>query len=488
VSSEFLHTTDKAAKSLKWTSLIEILSRTATPIVFIALATLLPPSDFGLLATATIVVSFTQIFIDNGLGRALVRHETTSLETVANTTFWVNLCLSVVLYGLIFLFAPWIAAGFHQNELVSIIRVLGLQVVVASTATVQQSLLQRNFAFKRLLAAKLCSAFIPGIVSILLASRGYGVWSLVFGALAMSIINSAALWIACSWKPRFGCDWAAVLPILAFGSWTLAEAFASWFILWGDSLIVGSFLGVEQLGLYRVACNISVVLFTIFLNPLIAVLYPYLSRLQGDSIALRNVFGKLNRLVTALALPLGLGVLLVAPATVPLIFGNRWTGLGLLLALISLRDGISWLAGINPELYRAIGRPDITVKTIFIAMCFYMPIYLLSAPHGLYIFVVARLGATILGLAVHVFFTTRLIGVRRTYLWNDNRTVAVACAAMCAAVFTGQALLSMMTSVSPAVSAVSLILLGAVVYAAVLWKVDPGLISLATRLLNRAAS
>jgi PST family polysaccharide transporter len=487
LTSEFLHATDKAARSLKWTSLIEILSRTATPIVFVALATILSPSDFGLLATATVVVSFTQLFIDNGLGRALIQYDTASLEFVANTSFWVNLALSLLLYVLLFAAAPWIAVAFNQQALLLIVRVLGLQVILASMATVQQSLLQRNFAFKRILAARLVSAFVPGIVSIFLAWKGYGVWSLVIGALTMSIINSIALWIACPWRPTFGFAWTAVLPILGFGSWTLLEGLGTWFLLWGDNLLVGSFLGVEQLGVYRVACNIALVVFTIVLNPLIVVLYPYLSRLQADPPALRDVFVKLSRLVTALALPLGCGMFLVAPAVIPLIFGNRWTGLGFVLSLISLREGVSWLAGVNPELYRAIGRPDINVKAIIITMCIYLPVYLIAAPRGLYVFAASRIAVTVISLGVHVVFTTRLLNLGRSYLWSNSRTIAVACAIMCVVVGAGQAFLST-TTVNPVISIAAMIMLGVAVYGAVLWKVDRGLVALGTRLLTRAAS
>jgi O-antigen/teichoic acid export membrane protein len=485
--SEFLHATDKAAKSLKWTSLIEILSRTATPIVFVVLATLLQPTDFGLLATASIVVSFVQIFIDSGLGRALIQFDSSSLEETANTAFWLNMMLGLILYGAMNAAAPWVAAAFQEQALVAITRVLGLQIVLSAVASVPQALLQRNFDFKRLLVAKLASAFVPGAVSVVLALKGYGVWSLVFGSLLTAAINSIVIFASSSWKPSLRISWSAASPILHFGGWTLLEGLATWFLLWGDNLIVVSFLGVDQLGVYRVACNIALVLFTIALNPLISVLYPYLSRLNGDFRALRDVFTKLNRLVTALTLPLALGLLLVAPAMVQSIFGNRWMGLGLVLALISLREGISWLAGISPELYRAVGRPDINVKAILITICLYLPAYLLAAPHGLYVFATVRIVVTVASLLVHVLFTTRLLKIPTSYLWTDSRSVGVACAAMCAVVLGSQALLVRMSSVSLIPSTIMMVVLGMAAYVIVLRKVDGDLVSLAARLLNRAA-
>lgn len=478
-----------AASSLKWTSAIEILSRTASPIVFIALAALLPPSDFGLLGIATVAVSFMQIFIDNGLGRALIQFKADAvpIEAVANATFWVNAGLSVVLYALVFLLAPAFAQHFKEPALVSIIRVLGVQVIVASFASVQQALLQRDFAFKRLLAVKFASAFVPGVISVVLALQGYGVWSLVIGALAMALVNSAAIWVACSWKPSLRFIWHDVMPILHFGMWTLVEALASWFIFWGDTLVVANFLGVEQVGLYRVACNIALVLFTVMLNPLNTILYPYLSVLQKDNAALRDVFSKLNRLVTAIAIPAGLGVLLLAPATVPLVLQTRWTGLGIVLGLVSLREGISRLAGINPELYRAIGRPDINVRIIFITVAFYMPVYLLAAPFGLFVFVIARIVVTIAGLFVHAVYTSRLLGVDRLYLLYDSRRVVFACVVMGAAVLlceVGFVALGLNAYLSLA----AIVAIGVGVYGYMMWKLDPDLTTLAARLMSKATS
>lgn len=488
MKSEFDHATDLAARSLKWTSLIEILSRTATPIVFVVLAAMLPPTDFGLLASAAVVVSFTQIFIDNGFGRALIQYNAGSLDSVASATFWFNLCLGVILYALIFAAAPLIATFFHENALIPIIRILGLQVVLASTSAVHQALLQRNFAFKKLLAVKLASAFIPGLISILLAWQGHGVWSLVIGTLAMAVINATALWMACSWRPTFEFDWSAIVPILGFGSWTLAEALASWAVIWADTIVGGYFLGVEQLGIYRIASNIVLVLFALTLNPLVALLYPYLARLQGDAAKLREVFEKLNRLVAAIALPVGLGLALVAPVIIPAIFGHRWAGLGLVVCVLSLREGIAWLASVNPELYRAVGRPDINVKIILLALCLHLPVFVLAAPYGLGVLAGAKVGLTVAALAIHLSFTMRILQIPRGYLWNITKLPLIACAAMCVAALSVQAALSMFTSANPIVSAMVVAVGGGAIYVLVLWRIDPGLISMISRLLNRAAS
>jgi O-antigen/teichoic acid export membrane protein len=486
--SDFLLHTNKAVGSLKWTSLIEILSRTATPIVFIALAAFLQPSDFGLLAAATVVISFVQLFVYTGLGPALIQHKVSDIGPAANAAFWVNLILGVVLFLVLELLAPLIAGIFHEQALVPIIRVLSPQVILAAATSVQLCLLTRDFEFKRLMLARLVSAFFPGIISIALAWRGYGVWSLVFGSLVAAVLNAAVTWFGCPWKPSLRVDRAAVQPLLHFGGWNLLENVATWFLLWGDSLIVGSFLGVDELGVYRVACSIALVLFTVVFNPVISILYPYLSRLSGDFVALRDVFTKLSRLVTALALPMALGLLILAPQTVPLVFGNRWMGLGLVLSIVALREGISWLVGINPELYRAVGRPDVNVKVIFIAICFYLPACLIAAPYGLYVFAIVRVIATAGGVLVHVFFTKNLLGVPSTYLWAAGQPVAIACAAMCAVVLGAEVLFVQMTSANLMLSTLTIALLGVAVYVAVLRKVDRDLVSLAMRLLNRAAS
>ena len=170
--------TTKAVGSLKWSALTEIAARTAQPIIFVVLARLLAPTDFGVLATAMIVISFVQMFWDAGLSKALIQTKEVP-ENAAHVVFWTNLTLGIIIYTLLFAAAPYIAFFFKSPVTEPVLRVLGIQIIIASLASVQQALFVRDLDFRGLFWIKLLTAFIPALFSIPLALYGYGIWSLV---------------------------------------------------------------------------------------------------------------------------------------------------------------------------------------------------------------------------------------------------------------------------------------------------------------------
>ena len=180
--------TAKAVHSLKWSALMEIVSRTAQPIIFVILARLLTPADYGVMATAMIAISFSQMFWDAGLSKALIQTKAAP-EDAAHVVFWTNVVLGLLIYILLYLAAPAIALFFKSPASGPVLRVLGIQIVIASLTSVQQALFVRDLDFRGLFWIKLLTAFIPGLFSIPLALKGFGIWALVTGSLVAQIIN-----------------------------------------------------------------------------------------------------------------------------------------------------------------------------------------------------------------------------------------------------------------------------------------------------------
>jgi O-antigen/teichoic acid export membrane protein len=479
--------TQKAAGSVKWSALMEVVSRTASPIMFVILARLLTPEDFGVVSIAMIAISFSQMFWDAGLEKALIQTKEVP-EKAADVVFWTNLVLGIVTYIILFLIAPWLATFFNSPASMPVLRVLGLQVVIASLTSVQQALFVRDLDFRQLFWVKLATAFVPGLFSIPMAFFGYGVWSLIAGSLVGSLLNLALLWRKSPWRPQLGFDWHIARKLFGFGIWVVGESLAAWFFTWGDSTILGRFLGVEDLGVYRVGWTISMIIFGLLLNPFLPVLYPTFSRLQDDIHKLTETFRKANRVVISLALPVGVGLLLVGPHLVSVFFGNKWHGLGLVVSMLGLAQGVSWLVAINPELYRAMGRADINTKLLFVAGLCYLPVYLFAAPHGLKVFLYARLGLVFVGISIHVFFAVLLLKVTPLYLWKEGKLLVLSTLVM-ATVVTGLKVgLTLGAEGLPdLVTLVILIMAGVVAYGGTLWLLDRPFVLQTKNLLRKVA-
>jgi len=421
--------TSKATLSVKWSALMEIVSRTASPIIFVILARLLTPTDFGVLATTMIAISFAQMFWDAGLGRALVQTREAPGDA-AHVVFWTNILLGGFIYGMLCISAPAIALFFDSPDSSSVLRVLGLQIIIASFSSVQQALFVRDLDFKSLFWIKLLTALVPGLFSIPMAYLGYGVWALVAGSLAGQVLNGWLLWRRSIWRPKFTYNKKLARKLFTFGLWVLMEGLGTWLIAWGDNLIVGRFLGVHDLGVYRTGWMLVTILFGLTLNPFLPVLYPAFSRLQEDLPALKRAFHKVNRIVIALALPMGIGILLVGQEAADLLFGQEWQGLGFVVGALGLMHGIGWLVGTNPELYRAMGRPDMNTKLMFVALLYYLPAYYIAAQSGLETFTVTRLVVALVALPIHVYLCVKMLRVSPLYLWQEGKPMIISTIAM----------------------------------------------------------
>jgi O-antigen/teichoic acid export membrane protein len=479
--------TVKASRSLKWSALMEIVSRTASPIIFVILARVLTPADFGVLATAMIAISFAQMFWDAGLSKALIQTREAP-EEAAHVVFWTNIFLSIPIYILLFISAPAISLFFKSVASGPVLRVLGLQIVIASFSAVQQALFVRDLDFRGLFWIKLLTGFVPGLCSIPMAFFGYGVWALVAGSLVGQVLNCWLLWRRSAWRPRMQFDSALARKLFGFGIWAVGESLAAWFILWGDSVLVGKFLGVHDLGVYRTGWMLVTIIFGLVLNPFLPVLYPTFSRLQDDLPALKSTFRKLNQVVMALALPIGVGLFLIGPDLADALFGNKWQGLGFVVSVVGLTNGIVWIVGINTELYRAMSRPDINAKLLFFAAVYYLPTYFMAAPFGLKVFTCTRFIVGLLGILIHIYICNSMLKFPRLYLWHEGKKIIIATLFMGFIVAILKSVMSIfMPDLRSLMILAVLIISGMIVYTGSLWLMDRSFVMQTKNQLIRAA-
>jgi O-antigen/teichoic acid export membrane protein len=419
--TEFNSIKQKATKSIKWTTLIEVVSRTIQPAIYLILAKILKPEDFGLASAATLVINFSQLFWDAGLGKALIQTKEDS-KIAANVVFWFNLVLGITIYLLLFFFAPYISLFFNSNNLSIVLRVVGIQVILQSLSAVQQALLIKNLEFKRLFIIKISSAWLPGLISIPMAFAGYGVWALVAGTISGSLVNLFMFWFLNPWRPSFSINISMIKRLTNFGTWVLGESLVGWFMNWGDNMIVGHFLGIEILGVYSIAWNICNLTFGLFLNPILSIVYPTLSYLQDDFDLFVETFRRFTKTCLSISLPLGVGFLLVGQEITTVFFSGKWPNLGFVIQLIGLLLGISWVFSTNPEAYRALGRPDLNTKAMLFFLIIYVPTFVISAQINLPVFTIARFVVSLITIPVHIFLAVRFLRQKSSYIWDDGKT------------------------------------------------------------------
>jgi len=234
---------------------------------------------------------------------------------------------------------------------------------------------------------------------------------------------------------------------------------------------------------------IVTILFGLILNPFLPVLYPTLSRLQNDLPALKNTFHRANRVLIALALPMGTGLLLLGSEMATLLFGEKWQGLGFVLGMLGFMNGLAWLVGINAELYRAMGRPDMNTKLMYFSLLYYIPAYYLAAKYGLETFTTTRLAVALVAIPIHVYLCGILLGVTPFYLWQEGKPMILATIGMAVGISTLKWVIFPFIPVPYAVLSLgALIFAGCIFYLGCLWLLDRSFIRHTTTLLKRAAA
>jgi O-antigen/teichoic acid export membrane protein len=384
----------KTISGIKWAYLSNFLVYGIQPLTLAILARLLTPEDLGLMAMASTVTGFIRLFKDLGLGQALIQHRGRT-EEVADTAFWLQLLFGTIWFISVWIAAPLIASYYHREEVIPILRTLGVLFLIYPFSDVPLSILVRDLEFKALFFRQAAPLLFSSLVSIALAYAGFGAWALVFG----SIVGAGAtaivvLWIS-EWYPGFRFKGQILAKLLNFGMHVSIQNILGWLIVSVDQVFVGRFLGAHDLGIYRMGFTLGDMPWSLISGPFNLVLYSVLCKASSDLYVVRKQYLAAMRWLTLINVPVGIAVASLAPSIVPLFLGPKWTGVIPILQLIALVGTLASVVTMNPEVYKAIGRPDIMSKFLLVRAIVSLPLYYFAAQKGIVVLAAMHLGLTL---------------------------------------------------------------------------------------------
>ena len=408
----------RSLKSVKWSALGGLLTRALQPLLVIIVGRMVSLAEFGTFGIGIIVLGITQIFLDMGLGKILVQTEE-DLNESANAIFWANVFASILLYILIYLISPWIAASFNSNDSTLMLRIICLRLILYGLTIVPLFLCQREFKFKEIFIARLSGAITSCAVILVLAYiYKLGIWSLVWGMLAGSLIQTIALWLKCVWRPKLNWNLKLLRRLLPFSCWIMFEATMSAMINWIDSIIVGYYLGLEALGIYRMGVSGINFITSIAFSPITNVALSQFSRLKNSIYELNKSYVQYTKIVFVLALPMSLCLVLYSDSLVYILLGEKWEGTEMVLTFLGAKIAFDWIVGFNPQAYIAIGRPDVNPKILLFIFVLSTPVLLIGAKHGLLWLCVARLSVGIMDCCLQLICGKKILKIKFNLLYR----------------------------------------------------------------------
>jgi PST family polysaccharide transporter len=351
-----------AARGIGWTTLQAIGSRLIAVAVFVALARLLSPDDFGLVSLAYIFVSLLQVFVDQGFGQAIIQRP--ELEPGhLSSAFWGCLGFGVVLTAVAVLAAGPIADLLDQPQLAPILRVLSLALIFGGLSSVPEAILRRNLMFSSVAMRQLLGAACGGVAGLAAALAGAGVWSLVAQLLAQGAVGTVVLWLAVPWRPTAEVTWSHLKELIGFGSNILALNLMTLLNRQSDDFLIGVTLGVEALGYYTVGYRLLLLLTDVLIRTIDAVTLPTFARVQNQRDRLRRAYLMATHLSATVATPVFLGMAALAPELVELAFGPAWAPAVPVMQALAFIGILHANTFFNSSVLIAIGQPR---KALFI--------------------------------------------------------------------------------------------------------------------------
>jgi PST family polysaccharide transporter len=349
------------APALRWSFASQIIGRVVSVASGIVLARILIPDDFGTFAVALLVVNILFGLNDLGMLLAVVRFPG-DLRHGASTASTLAIGSSVLLYAVCFVAAPSFASAMNSPDSAGILRVLSLTILIDGVTTVPNGLLHRAFRQDRLAVAEFSAMPVGVAVTVGMAAAGFGAWSLAIGQVCGNLMSRAMMLYFSPFVPRPGFDVAVARQMLSFGIPLALTSLLEYSLLNADYVVVGGSLGPALLGLYLLAYNISGWPVTILTDAIRRVSIVGFARLDTDDPAsLIKSFERTFVLLVTLAVPVSLGLALLASELVNVVYGDRWAGAAEVLRFLAVLGCVRVAVGYVFDLLIGTGRSTTTL-------------------------------------------------------------------------------------------------------------------------------
>ena len=332
-----------------------------TFIVSIVLARLLAPEDYGTIALVTVFTTILQVFVDSGLGTALIQKKDAD-DLDFSSVFYFNFFVCIVLYIGMFLAAPIIAGFYGDSSLIPIIRVISLTIVISGVKGIQQSYVSRNMLFKRFFFATLGGTIFSAFLGIGLAYAGFGVWAIVAQQLSNTAIDTLILWITVKWRPKKMFSWNRLKGLLSFGWKLLVSSLLDTVYNNLRNLIIGKFYSSADLAYYNQGDKFPKIIVTNINSSIDSVLLPTLANEQEHIDRVKSMTRRAIKTSTFIMAPLMMGLAFCATSIVKIVLTDKWLPCVPYLQIFCVTYMFWPIHTANLNAINAMGRSDYFLK------------------------------------------------------------------------------------------------------------------------------
>lgn len=357
------------SSNVVWRLLERFGAKLVTFVVSIILARLLEPTVYGTVALVTVFTSILEVFIDSGLGSALIQKKDAD-DLDFSSVFYFNVTMCVVLYIGMCIAAPYIAIFYNIPELAPIVRVMSLTLVISGVKNIQYAYISKHMLFKKFFWATLFGTIVSAVVGICMAYRGYGVWAIVIQPLVNYAIDTIVLWCTVKWRPLFQFSFSRLCGLLSFGWKILIAKLINVSYNKLRDLIIGKLYSSEDLAFYNRGGSFPTTIVPNITTSIDGVIFPAMAKIQNDKDKVRQLLKKSIHISSYIVMPMMAGMIACAPTMISVLLTSKWEPCIPYLRMFCIVYAFWPFSIANLNVIRSLGRSDLVLKLEIIERVF----------------------------------------------------------------------------------------------------------------------
>lgn len=351
----------KAVSGVFWNFVEQAFLMLFRTLINVLIARQLFPSDYGLIAVVLIFMQISEVLVNGGMRDALIRKPELSSDDLS-TVFLFNLATSFLLYAVYYLVAPYIAEFYDIPAFVLVSRVLGLVIIINAISMVQNALITREINFKFLAKVNIAATFIGGVIGMVAAYNGFGVWSLVIQSLIKAAMVSLVFWINSSWFPKLHFSFFAFKENFSFGYKLVLSDLINTVFSNLYQMVIGKVYSPESLGYYSQGRRLGEMPSQIFYTLFQRTSYPLLSSIQAENDRFNAIYLKLIRILSFISFPIAFLLILTGEPLIKLLLTDKWVNSIPFFYILCFSGMFFPITGISAYACLAKGRSDLILK------------------------------------------------------------------------------------------------------------------------------
>ena len=387
-------------------------------IVQIVLARLLLPEDYGIMALVLVFIAIANVFVQSGLNTALIQKKDAD-EADFSSVFYLNLFIAGLIYIILFLIAPFIAAFYEEPELLLVFRVLSISLFFCAVNSLQEAVIARRMQFKKLFLSSIGAILASGTIGIYMAYMGFGVWALVGQYISNQLLITVILWFTVKWRPKLLFSTEKVRSLFSFGWKILVASLIDTIYRNLRNLIVGKMYNAQMLGFYNRGEQFPALIITNINGSIQSVLFPVLASQQDNRLRVKELMRRSIVMSSFLIFPMMVGLAVTAEPLVKLLLTDKWLPCVPFLQIFCAGYALWPIHTANLQAINASGRSGIFLKIEIVKKIVGLTILAVTMLFGIYAIAFGEVFFGIIATFINAYPNKKLLNYNYIEQWND---------------------------------------------------------------------